>query len=178
MGTRRTIDVRRHSTTNVIWRNAATTVFLWRTVYTTNGPRATSTSLWGSQIPPQSVYGDAQSTGLEEQPVVGYVVEGSSAQSAGIKLGHVLLKVNGIKVETPEGASRAIEEGPRPLPLLFYLPDVEVVIAKGEHTVKYDTRNPAAPNSAKDWKPKYIIIGGIISQPWMLTMYPSKSEYT
>lgn len=43
--------------------------------------------------------------------------------------------------------------------------------------VKYDTRETGAPNSAKDWKPKYCVIGGIIAQPWMLNMYRSKSEY-
>merc|ERR1712165_309540 len=41
----------------------------------------------------------------------------------------------------------------------------------------YDTRDTGAPNSAKDWKSKYVVIGGIISQPWMMNMYRSKSEY-
>jgi hypothetical protein len=40
--------------------------------------------------------------------------------------------------------------------------------------VKYDTRETGAPNSAKDWKPKYVVIGGIIAQPWMMNMYRSK----
>merc|ERR1712113_255817 len=47
----------------------------------------------------------------------------------------------------------------------------------GEHMVKYDTRETGAPPSAKDWKSKYVVIGGIISQPWMMNMYRSKSEY-
>jgi len=63
------------------------------------------------------------------------------------------------------------------LPLLFYVPDTTVVVAEGEHMVKYDTRETGAPNSAKDWKPKYCVIGGIIAQPWMLNMYRSRSEY-
>jgi len=70
-----------------------------------------------------------------------------------------------------------IKEGPRPLPLLFYVPDTKVVVAEGEHMVKYDSRETGAPNSAKDWKPKYVVIGGIIAQPWMMNMYRSKSEY-
>lgn len=115
--------------------------------------------------------------GLGERPVVAFIVEGSSARSAGVELGHVLLKVNGVDVRNPKEASRLIKEGPRPLPLLFYVPNTEVVVAEGEHMVKYDTRETTAPNSAKDWKPKYVVIGGIIAQPWMINMYRSKSEY-
>ena len=114
---------------------------------------------------------------LGERPVVAFIVEGSSARSAGVELGHVLLKVNGVDVKNPKDASRLIKEGPRPLPLLFYVPNTDVVIAEGEHMVKYDTRDTTAPNSAKEWKPKYVVIGGIIAQPWMMNMYRSKSEY-
>jgi len=116
-------------------------------------------------------------TALDDRPVVAFIVEGSSARAAGVELGHVLLKVNGIDVKNPKEASRLIKEGPRPLPLLFYVPDTTVVVAEGEHMVKYDTRETGAPNSAKDWKPKYVVIGGIIAQPWMMNMYRSKSEY-
>jgi hypothetical protein len=105
-------------------------------------------------------------------------VEGSSARAAGVELGHVLLKVNGVDVRSPKEASRLIKEGPRPLPLLFYVPSTDVVIAEGEHMVKYDTRETTAPNSAKDWKPKYVVIGGIIAQPWMMNMYRSKVSPT
>jgi len=115
--------------------------------------------------------------GLAERPVVAFIVEGSSARAAGVELGHVLLKVNGVDVRNPKEASRLIKEGPRPLPLLFYVPNTDVVVAEGEHMVKYDTRETTAPNSSKDWKPKYVVIGGIIAQPWMMNMYRSKSEY-
>jgi hypothetical protein len=114
---------------------------------------------------------------LNERPVVAFIVEGSSARSAGVELGHVLLKVNGVDVKNPKEASRLIKEGPRPLPLLFYVPNTDVVVAEGEHMVKYDTKETTAPNSSKDWKPKYVVIGGIIAQPWMMNMYRSKSEY-
>jgi len=114
---------------------------------------------------------------LGERPVVSFIVEGSSARSAGVELGHVLLKVSGVDVRNPKDASRLIKEGPRPLPLLFYVPNTTVVVAEGEHMVKYDTSQTSAPNSHKDWKPKYVVIGGIIAQPWMINMYRSKSEY-
>jgi hypothetical protein len=111
---------------------------------------------------------------LDERPVVAFIVEGSSARSAGVELGHVLLKVNGIDVKNPKEASRLIKEGPRPLPLLFYVPETSVVVAEGEHMTKYNTKDIGAPNSAKDWKPKYLVVGGIIAQPWMMNMYRSK----
>ena len=113
-------------------------------------------------------------TALDDLPVVAFIVEGSSARSAGVELGHVLLKVNGIDVKNPKEASRLIKEGPRPLPLLFYVPDNTIVVAEGEHMVKYDTRETCAPASSKDWKPKYVVVGGIIAQSWMLNMYRSK----
>jgi hypothetical protein len=112
--------------------------------------------------------------GLGDRPVVAFIVEGSSARSASVELGHVLLKVNGVNVKNPKEASRLIKEGPRPLPLVFYIPKTDVVISEGEHMVKYDTKETVAPNSAKDWKPKYVVIGGIIAQPWMMNMYRSK----
>lgn len=115
---------------------------------------------------------------LDERPVVAFIVEGSSARSAGVELGHVLLKVNGIDVKNPKEASRLIKEGPRPLPLLFYVPETQIVVAEGEHMVKYNTKETGAPNSAKDWKPKYVVIGGIIAQPWMMMMYRSKVSLT
>lgn len=115
--------------------------------------------------------------GLGERPVVAFIVEGSSARSAGVELGHVLLKVNGVDVKNPKDASRLIKEGPRPLPLLFYVPNTQIVVAEGEHMVKYDTKDTTAPNSAKDWKPKYVVIGGIIAQPWMMNMYRSKVSF-
>ena len=111
---------------------------------------------------------------LAQRPVVAFIVEGSSARSAGVELGHVLVKVNGKDVHNPKEASRLIKEGPRPLPLLFYVPNTDVVTAEGEHMVKYDTKETVAPNSAKEWKPKYVVIGGIIAQPWMMNMYRSK----
>jgi hypothetical protein len=44
------------------------------------------------------------------------------------------------------------------LQLLFYVPETTTVVAEGEHIVKYDTRDTGAPNSAKDWKPKYVVM--------------------
>jgi len=114
---------------------------------------------------------------LGDRPVTAYIVEGSSARNAGVELGHVLTKVNGIDVKNPKEASRLIKEGPRPLPLQFYQPDTTVVVAEGEHMVKYDTKTTAAPKSAKEWKPKYVVVGGIIAQPWVINMYRSKAEY-
>ena len=94
-----------------------------------------------------------------------------------MELGHVLLKVNGIDVKNPKEASRLIKEGPRPLPLLFYVPETSVVVAEGEHMTKYNTKDMGAPNSAKDRKPKYLVVGGIIAQPWMMNMYRSKVSH-
>jgi len=115
--------------------------------------------------------------GLFDRPVAGFIVEGSSARSEGVKLGHILTQINGVDVKHPKQASRMIKDGPRPLPMRFYVLDTEVVIAEKEHMVKYDSKSTDAPHSSKEWKPKYVVIGGVLAQPWMMNMYRSKSEY-
>ena len=52
---------------------------------------------------------------LHDWHVVAFFVEVSSARSACVELGHVLLKVNGIDVKNPKEASRLIKGGPLPL---------------------------------------------------------------
>ena len=114
---------------------------------------------------------------LGDRPVTAFIIEGSPARSAGVELGHVLTKVNGVEVRTPREASRLIQESARPLPLQFYQPDTTVYVAEGEHLVQYNSKSVEAPKSSKDWKPKYVVIGGIIAQPWMMNMYRSKVKY-
>jgi len=70
-----------------------------------------------------------------------------------------------------------IKDGPRPLPLQFYVPDTEIVVAEREHMVKYDSKTTDSPTSPKEWKSKYVVIGGVIAQAWMMNMYRSKFEY-
>lgn len=112
--------------------------------------------------------------GLGDRPVTSFIIEGSPARSAGVELGHVLTKVNGVDVRNPREASRLIQESARPLPLQFYQPDTTVYVAEGEHLVQYNVKSSNVPKSSKDWKPKYVVIGGIIAQPWMMNMYRSK----
>lgn len=46
-----------------------------------------------------------------------------------------------------------------------YESNTGVVVPEGENMVIYDTRETEAPNGAKEWKPKYVVIGGIIARP-------------
>ena len=119
-------------------------------------------------------------TGLQQRPVVVFVAESSAARSNGVKLGHVLLKVNGIEVSSPKEACRLIKAGPRPLPLLFYVPNVEVTISEGQYMVNYDTRTKSAPRFPTSWKPKYVVIGGVRvnARVQQMEMYRSKVKST
>lgn len=114
---------------------------------------------------------------LADRPTVAFILEGSSARAAGVDLGHVLVKVNGIDVKNPKEASRLVKEGPRPLPMLFYAPDTNVITSEGEHMVKYNNKDTNAPIYAKDWKPKFVVIGGVIAPNHMMHMYKSKTDY-
>lgn len=116
--------------------------------------------------------------GLGERPAVAFVASTSDARAGGVKIGHVLLKVNGQDATSPAEATRMIKRGARPLTLEFYKPPIDnVVIAEGLHMVKYDTIDMSAPLTTPEWKPKYVVVGGIIAKPWLLSMYRSKSEY-
>mmetsp|Transcript_11727 Transcript_11727/g.17201 ORF Transcript_11727/g.17201 Transcript_11727/m.17201 type:complete len:314 (+) Transcript_11727:72-1013(+) len=115
---------------------------------------------------------------LEEFPVVAFIAQGSQLRGAGVHVGHILVQVNGIEVITPREACKIIKEGPRPLNLTFCVPaDIDATMTEGEHMVKYDTPGIKAPNGSRDWKFKYVVIGGIIAHPWMMNMYKSKAEY-
>lgn len=116
--------------------------------------------------------------GLGERPAVAFVASTSDVRAGGVKIGHVLLKVNGQDATSPAEATRMIKRGARPLTLEFYKPPIDnVVIAEGLHMVKYDTIDMSAPLTTAEWKPKYVVVGGIIAKPWLISMYRSKSEY-
>ena len=114
---------------------------------------------------------------LAHRPVIRYVFDGSTATATGVQCGHVLLSVNGKKIYTPNGARFLIREGSRPMQLEFYVPPTnvcEITSEEGMHMVKYDTSDKLAPSTKFEWKPKYVVIGGIIAKPWMMMMYRNK----
>merc|ERR1712151_417555 len=44
--------------------------------------------------------------------------------------------------------------------------------------VKYDSNSIDAPTSAKNWKPKWVVVGGLIAKaPYIISMYRSKQDY-
>jgi len=43
--------------------------------------------------------------------------------------------------------------------------------------VKYDTKGLEAPGGAMEWKRKYVVIGGIVTKPWMMNMFYAKKDY-
>ena len=114
---------------------------------------------------------------LANSPVVGHVFDGSAAATAGVRRGHVLLSVNGQKVHVPHAAKATIRNACRPMQLEFYIPtpdEYEISSQEGMHMVKYDTIDKLAPLSQCRWKPKYVVVGGIIARPWMMMMYRNK----
>mmetsp|Transcript_32863 Transcript_32863/g.49583 ORF Transcript_32863/g.49583 Transcript_32863/m.49583 type:complete len:329 (-) Transcript_32863:140-1126(-) len=115
---------------------------------------------------------------LDERPVVAFITDDSPLQAADVRVGHVLIRVNDVEVNNPRHACQLIKEGPRPLPLVFFAPtSLEITLTEGSYMVKYDTNDTVAPNGLRDWKYKYVVVGGLIAQPWMMNMYRSKAEY-
>lgn len=115
---------------------------------------------------------------LASRPVVAYVAENSAAYNSGIHLGHVILSVNGHPTEDPEFCAKMIRNAPRPMTIRCWVPPaMELTLNEGRHLVKYDTKDLEAPNSSVEWKRKYIVVGGIVTKPWMMNMFYRKKDY-
>lgn len=125
-----------------------------------------------------SAAGSAFVDSIGDRAVVSFTIDNSAADTAGISLGHVLLKVNGQEVKNTDDAVRLVGESPRPLTMEFYSPpNIEVVKTESMCMVKYDTNDADAPVSHVEWKPKYVVAGDMLGQPHVLYMYRSKLEY-
>jgi len=118
---------------------------------------------------------------VASRPVVAHVFENSAAQTAGINMGTILLRVNGEPVYTRDEAITAIQSAPRPYSIECYdiakCEHLPITRHEGMHMVKYDTPEKIAPRSKSEWKPKYVVVGGVIALPHQLNMYRSKHEY-
>lgn len=115
---------------------------------------------------------------LGSRPVVAYVAENSAAFNSGVTLGHVILSVNGHEISDPEYCANIIRNCPRPMNLRCYVPpNMELTLSEGKHLVKYDTKDLEAPASGMEWKRKYVVVGGIVTKPWMMNMFYSKRDY-
>ena len=113
---------------------------------------------------------------IGDRPVISFTIDGSAADTAGIGLGHVLLKVNGTEVTHTDDAVKMVGEASRPMTMEFYIPNknVRVVKTEGQCMVKYDNQSTDAPASACEWKPKYVVVGDMLGKPHILYMYRSK----
>lgn len=116
---------------------------------------------------------------IGERPVISFTIDGSAADTAGIGLGHVLLKVNDREVGQTDQAVKTVGAAARPMIMEFYVPNktVKVVKTEGQCMVKYDNHSTEAPASACEWKPKYVVVGDMLGKPHILYMYRSKAEY-
>lgn len=112
---------------------------------------------------------------LKSRPIVAYVTENSAAYNAGVHLGHCILSINGTEVSDPDECADVIRNASRPMNIRGYvMPELEVSLAEGKHTVKYDKKEMRAPSSTLEWKEKYVVVGGIVAKPFVLNMYRSK----
>ncbi|KAL7547071.1 hypothetical protein ACHAWF_011399 [Thalassiosira exigua] len=115
---------------------------------------------------------------LGSRPVVAYVDKNSAAYNSSVLLGHIIIGVNGHEVSDPEYCANMIRNAPRPMNLRCYVPpEMNLTRNEGLHLVKYDTKDMEAPGSAIEWKRKYVVVGGIVTKPWMMNMFYRKKDY-
>jgi len=112
---------------------------------------------------------------MASRPIVSYVANNSAAYNAGIHLGHTILEVNGEPVKNAKHCAELIRTTSRPLNVRCFDPNFEVVLSENKHLVKYDTLDMEAPKNANEWKMKYVVVGGIVANPWTVNMYYSKA---
>ena len=115
---------------------------------------------------------------LGSRPVVAYVAEKSAAHNSGVHLGHVILTVNGHEISDPEFCANMIRSVARPMVIRCYVPPrMELTLNEGTHLVKYDTKDMEAPKVGVEWKRKYVVVGGIVTKPWMMNMFYRKVSF-
>ena len=116
---------------------------------------------------------------IGDKPVISFTINGSAADTAGIELGHVLLKVNGESVGHTDDAVKMVGAASRPMTMEFYIPNknVRVVKSEGQCMVKYDNHSTDAPVSACEWKPKYVVVGDMLGKPHIIYMYRTKVRF-
>lgn len=117
---------------------------------------------------------------IGDRPVISFTIDGSAADTAGIGLGHVLLKVNDQEVSQTDQAVKTVGSASRPMIMEFYIPNKEIRVVKteGQCMVKYDNHSTEAPASACEWKPKYVVMGDMLGKPHILYMYRSKVSFS
>ena len=129
-----------------------------------------------------TLYKTASSSFVEaigDRPVISFTIDGSAADTAGISLGHILLKVNDQEIGHTDDAVKTVGSAKRPMVMEFYIPNklVKVATTQAQCMVKYDNNSTEAPKSQCEWKPKYVVVGDMLGKPHILYMYRSKVSY-
>ena len=115
------------------------------------------------------------------RPVVTHLNTNSAAKAAGVALGDVITAINGREVADRVDASNLIRSAPRPVTLQMYrLPGAPTTLYQGDVWVHYKNRDPLPPPKEKDWKAKFVVVGGILgggNGSKVINMYRSRAEY-
>ena len=112
---------------------------------------------------------------LQSVPVISYVMEKSGAIHGGLEVGHVIARVNDDAPRNPAECANMIKYQSRPLKLTCYIPpNLKISSSELSCKVKYDTKDLLAPVSPFEWKPKYVVLGGVVAKPYSLNMYRNK----
>ena len=115
------------------------------------------------------------------RPVVTHLNTNSAARAAGVALGDVVTAINGREVADRVDASNLIRSAPRPVTLQMYrLPGPPPALYQGDVWVHYKNRDPLPPPKVKDWKAKFVVVGGILgggNGSKVINMYRSRAEY-
>mmetsp|Transcript_4902 Transcript_4902/g.13953 ORF Transcript_4902/g.13953 Transcript_4902/m.13953 type:complete len:564 (-) Transcript_4902:291-1982(-) len=114
---------------------------------------------------------------LGNRPIVAYIANDAAAYKAGVQPGEILLKVGDKDATSPKQARELIQAAERPLKLTLLCPDLPIIMGENQHMVKYSNNKTRAPTQMKDWKAKYVVVGGLAAAPYALLMYYSKGEY-
>mmetsp|Transcript_6426 Transcript_6426/g.9470 ORF Transcript_6426/g.9470 Transcript_6426/m.9470 type:complete len:518 (-) Transcript_6426:444-1997(-) len=124
-------------------------------------------------------------TALGDRPVVAYTSKESIVDKAGCTVGDVILKVQDEEVKNKAEALQCIRKavkersGYKGLTLDVWTPpsSIEPSLSENQCMTMYHGTNMNAPSTSWEWKSKYVVVGGVASDPWAISMYYNKGDY-
>mmetsp|Transcript_4084 Transcript_4084/g.5448 ORF Transcript_4084/g.5448 Transcript_4084/m.5448 type:complete len:798 (-) Transcript_4084:704-3097(-) len=119
---------------------------------------------------------------LKNRPVVAYTSNDSVIDSAGISLGDVIIRVQDVEVKSPKNAMTVVhmlrneKSSFHGIELAVWRPpsSINVKPSQNQCMVEYHSRKTDVPPSSAGWKPKYVVVEGIVSKPHVIDMYYNK----
>jgi len=122
---------------------------------------------------------------LGRRPILGFTSTKSILDKVEVSVGDVVIKVEDQEVNDTKSVNVQLlkERNKRGSYRNIHLhmwkppPSIHVTHAENQCVVEYHSKSVDAPKTNADWKSKYVVVGGIAADPWVMNMYYTKGDY-